>query len=76
MYATCSMLEVENQAVVEAFLAEHPEFVRLNATDILAKQGAELPADQKERYGDYLVMLPHVHDTDGFFAAVLEKTGE
>lgn len=76
VYATCSMLEVENQAVVEAFLAEHPEFVRLNATDILAKQGAELPADQKERYGDYLVMLPHVHDTDGFFAAVLEKTGE
>ena len=73
VYATCSMLKQENQDVVEAFLAQHPEFELVNSTEILAKQGAHLPDDQVERYGNYFVMLPHTHDTDGFFAAVLVK---
>jgi len=73
VYATCSMLHQENQAVVEAFLAAHPEFKLLNATEVLSKQGVTLPEWQKERFGDYFVMLPGVHDTDGFFAAALEK---
>ena len=73
VYATCSMLKQENQDVVEAFLAQHPKFELVNSTEILAKQGAHLPDDQVERYGNYFVMLPHTHDTDGFFAAVLVK---
>ena len=73
VYATCSMLKQENQDVVDDFLSRHPEFERLNATDVLAKQGVELPAEQKERFGDDFVMLPHLHDTDGFYSAVLVK---
>lgn len=73
VYATCSMLKQENQDVVEDFLSRHPEFELLNATDVLAKQGVALPENQKERFGDYFVMLPHIHDTDGFFSAVLVK---
>ena len=73
VYATCSVLRRENQEVVEAFLAEHPEFELLSATDVLARQGVELPEFQKERFGEYFVMLPHMHDTDGFFGAVLQK---
>ncbi len=74
VYATCSMLEEENQAVVDDFLSRHPEFERINATDVLAKQGVALPADQKALAGDDFVMLPNRDDTDGFFAAVLVKS--
>lgn len=46
VYATCSMLKVEDQDVVEAFLASHPEFELLNAAEVLAKLGIELPSWQ------------------------------
>ena len=38
VYATCSVLQRENQDVVKTFLESHPEFELLNATDVLAKQ--------------------------------------
>ena len=73
VYATCSLLKEENTDVVEAFLAKHPEFELLNATDVLQKQEIDLPTWQKERFGNYFVTLPHTHGTDAFFGAVLEK---
>ena len=73
VYATCSMLFEENQAVVEDFLAKHPDFEQLSATDVLAKQGITIPAWVAERFGANFVMLPHLSDTDGFFGAVLQK---
>ena len=38
VYATCSLLEEENEAVVGAFLAAHPEFVVLPARDVLGSR--------------------------------------
>ena len=73
VYATCSMLEQENQAVVADFLSRHPEFEQLSATDVLAKQGIDLAGSQKAPAGEDFVMLPNRDDTDGFFAAVLVK---
>ena len=67
VYATCSPLAEENDAIVDAFLAAHPEFRPLSAQEILDKQGVSLET------GERLRMLPHVHDTDGFFAAVMER---
>jgi 16S rRNA (cytosine967-C5)-methyltransferase len=69
VYATCSILPEENEAVVDAFLAAHPGFVRLPAAEVLAKQGIELGGAMT---GD-LRLLPHLHGTDGFYAAVLER---
>ena len=66
VYATCSMLTAENDAVVEGFLARHPEFTLTPASAVLAKQGIALD-------GDFLRLLPHRHNTDGFFAAILDK---
>jgi 16S rRNA (cytosine967-C5)-methyltransferase len=66
VYATCSLLADENERVVEAFLAAHPAFCLVPAEAVLARQGITLA-------GDMLHLLPHRHDTDGFFAAVLEK---
>ena len=69
VYATCSLLDAENEAVVSAFLAAHPEFKSCSAADILSKQGIDLAADAAGR----LRLLPHRHGTDGFFAAVMER---
>ena len=72
VYATCSLLEAENEAIVSAFLAAHPEFVSLSAADVLGKQGIEIGAAMS--VDDRLRLLPHRHGTDGFFAAVLQRT--
>ena len=68
VYATCSLLAEENEDIVQAFLAAHADFALLPAVDILKRQGIELP-----RTDQYLRLHPHVHDTDGFFAAVMER---
>jgi 16S rRNA (cytosine967-C5)-methyltransferase len=67
VYATCSLLNEENDFIVEQFLASHPEFVLVPMNKVLAEQKIEL------EMGDYLKLLPHKHQTDGFFAAVLER---
>lgn len=66
VYATCSLLTAENDAIVEDFLAEHPEFTLTPASTVLAKHGIEFS-------GDLLRLLPNQHNTDGFFAAVLDR---
>ncbi len=66
VYATCSLLNAENDAIIEAFLASHPDFTLTPASAVLARQGIVLD-------GDFLRLLPHRHHTDGFFAAILDK---
>ncbi|MDE2439929.1 MAG: RsmB/NOP family class I SAM-dependent RNA methyltransferase [Betaproteobacteria bacterium] len=66
VYATCSLLTAENDAIVDAFLEKHPEFTLLQASSVLGKQGVAYE-------GDVLRLLPHKHNTDGFFAAALER---
>ena len=66
VYATCSLLTAENDAIVEAFLSSHPDFTLTPASAVLARQGIALD-------GDTLRLLPHRHNTDGFFAAILDK---
>ena len=68
VYATCSILPEENQQIVETFLAGHPEFRLRPAGEILRQQ--KIPLNML----DYLELLPHLHETDGFFAAVIERT--
>jgi len=67
IYATCSLLRDENEAIAEAFLSAHPEFDLLPANEILSQQHINLDT------GKYLKLLPHLHGTDGFFAAVFER---
>jgi 16S rRNA (cytosine967-C5)-methyltransferase len=67
VYATCSLLDEENDGIVQGFLASHPDFELVPMHKVLAEQRISL------EMGDYLKMLPHKHGTDGFFAAVLER---
>lgn len=67
VYATCSLLPAENEAIVTAFLAEHPEFTLCDARELLP----EAIASQLD--SPYLKLLPQKHGTDGFFAAALQR---
>ena len=67
VYATCSLLPQENGQIVDTFLAAHPGFALLPANEILRQQLIGIDT------GDTLQLLPHLHGTDGFFAAVLER---
>ncbi|MEO8509337.1 MAG: RsmB/NOP family class I SAM-dependent RNA methyltransferase, partial [Betaproteobacteria bacterium] len=67
VYATCSVLPEENEDIVAAFLAAHPQFAPGNAAADLARAGIALDT------GPTLKLLPHLHGCDGFFAAVLER---
>ena len=66
VYATCSLLTAENDAIVAAFLEKHPDFSLTPAATVLARHDIPLA-------GDVLRLLPHRHNTDGFFAAILDK---
>ena len=72
VYATCSLLDAENEDIAEAFSATHPEFKLLDAGEVLARAHVA----QAERLVDrgYLRLWPHQHQTDGFFAAVWERS--
>ena len=67
VYATCSVLPDENDAIVDGFLAATPEFAEVDAAAELAR--LSIPLDT----GPRLRVLPHRHGTDGFFAAILER---
>jgi 16S rRNA (cytosine967-C5)-methyltransferase len=67
VYATCSLLDEENEAIVSQFLSTHDDFSLVPMHDVLAEQKIDLPMQ------DYLKLLPQTHQTDGFFAAVLER---
>ncbi|WP_374335096.1 RsmB/NOP family class I SAM-dependent RNA methyltransferase [Leeia sp.] len=64
VYATCSILPDENQLQIARFLQSHPAFRVVPVSGLLS---------QVPQQGDYLQLYPHVHATDGFFAAVLER---
>ena len=67
VYATCSFLEDENDFIAKQFLETHADFELVPMSKVLAEQKIDL------EMGDYLKLLPHKHQTDGFFAAVFER---
>ncbi|HEX3573870.1 MAG TPA: RsmB/NOP family class I SAM-dependent RNA methyltransferase [Rhodopila sp.] len=69
VYATCSLLDEENEAQVSGFLLRHPAFR-------VVPLARAWPLDQPPpNSGDFLSLTPARHGTDGFFTAVLERVG-
>ncbi len=64
IYGTCSILAEENEAQVAAFLVRHPAFIPLSLRDAWP----DAPMS-----GDHLALTPARDNTDGFFAAVMER---
>jgi 16S rRNA (cytosine967-C5)-methyltransferase len=76
VYATCSVLPQENEAIAESFTAEMAgSFSLLPVADILdhAKVAGQGLTSGPEQGRTYLRLWPHRHHTDGFFAAVWER---
>ncbi|MDO9571958.1 MAG: RsmB/NOP family class I SAM-dependent RNA methyltransferase [Hydrogenophaga sp.] len=74
VYATCSLLPAENEAVVAAFGEVHPDFEPVPVAGLLetaqVHHAASLCTGDE---GKMLRLWPHRHATDGFFAAVWRK---
>jgi len=66
VYATCSLLREENEAIADAFAAAHPEFLALSCAELLAAQRITVE-------GERLRLWPHRQGTDGFFAAAFTR---
>lgn len=66
VYATCSLLPQENEEQVTTFLAVNPDFKVVPLRDLAPELSASA-------HPDYLSLTPARHDTDGFFAAVMQR---
>ena len=64
LYATCTLLERENEDVVESFLDKHKDFTL---------EGFEIPGDFEGAKEGMVTCWPHRHGTDGFFFAKLRR---
>lgn len=69
-YGTCTLTREENEGVVEAFLAAHPDM----AQEDLRVQAPPWARPLIDARG-FLQILPHVHGLDGFFGALLRRKG-
>lgn len=70
VYATCSLLPEEDERQMRAFLQRHPDFVEVPVPTLWREL---LPSVPPPVDGPHLLLSPARHDTDGFFAAVLER---
>jgi 16S rRNA (cytosine967-C5)-methyltransferase len=71
VYSTCTISPAENERLVDAFLAERPDFA---ADDLPAEQAASGgPVWDHPHVPRFLQTLPHRDGTDGFFIARLRR---
>lgn len=69
IYATCSLLNAENEQVVEKLLSDE-RFTLVQPKEIL---GGPFAGEITDASGRFMKLLPHIHKCDGFFAAVLRR---
>jgi 16S rRNA (cytosine967-C5)-methyltransferase len=72
VYATCSLLQTENEQVCQSFAAAHASFRTIDAGQALA--GLGVTDATKIAPAGNLRLWPHLHSTDGFFASIWQKT--
>jgi len=65
VYATCTLLRIENADVVAAVVG--PQLVGVPLTEILGERARELGD------GEAFTVAPHRHGSDGFFARVMQR---
>jgi 16S rRNA (cytosine967-C5)-methyltransferase len=71
VYATCSLLESESEQIAHGFGQAHPEFETVPVSEVLGR--AQVQDHSGLDRGGFMRLWPHVHKTDGFFAAVWQR---
>jgi 16S rRNA (cytosine967-C5)-methyltransferase len=77
VYATCSFLQAENEEIAQAFSVVNPEFTPVPVGGVLSQLKIEPAASLCSGGEDaqlYLRLWPHRHLTDGFFAAIWQRS--
>ena len=67
VYATCSILNDENENIVASFLENNKHFKIIPQHTVMEKYGVDIGG------GDFLKLTTHTHKTDGFFGALLQR---
>jgi 16S rRNA (cytosine967-C5)-methyltransferase len=75
VYITCSLLPAENTEQIGAFLDSHPNFAIVPYREVWRDAVQVAPPASADGCNDTLLLTPHLHDTDGFFIAVLARNG-
>jgi 16S rRNA (cytosine967-C5)-methyltransferase len=72
-YVTCSVLEDENAAQIQGFLARHPDFSVWPPAEVIQVLGerAFMFGKAVRTSAEGILMTPRTTDTDGFFVSVL-----
>jgi 16S rRNA (cytosine967-C5)-methyltransferase len=73
VYATCSLLEEENEKIAQAFSLAHPGFKGVSAQEVLEHLKIQDAKALCSADGTFLRLWPHRHHCDGFFAAIWER---
>jgi len=80
VYSTCTIAPDENEAIVDRILTERPNDLRVIATAVPGlRTSPGVPRWRGRAYGEAAArsirLWPHITDTSGFFAVLLERTG-
>jgi 16S rRNA (cytosine967-C5)-methyltransferase len=67
LYSTCTLVRAENEGIVEAFLAQNPDF---------SLEPLPLPDAFPKNENGMLALVPGQYDTDGFFIARLRRSAK
>jgi 16S rRNA (cytosine967-C5)-methyltransferase len=75
-YITCSVLPSENRDQVDLYLARHPEFKLMPWPELWERSlPGQMSVPSADGSGETLLMTPRDHGTDGFFVAVMQRSG-
>lgn len=64
VYSTCSLNPDENENIINRFLSEHSDFESVRVLPELKRHAENT---------DYISLMPHIHNCDGFFVAAVKK---
>jgi 16S rRNA (cytosine967-C5)-methyltransferase len=73
VYAVCSFEPEETTELLEAFLADHPDYEPDPLAPVFREQGMDKLADEVGDDAWSLALLPHERETDGFFICRLRR---